>query len=124
MDHIYGGGGNGSMPQLEARPWAGPPSRPNGIYIPRFRNVTEKMTNGFIRGYGYQGGSSPSFNWGAPGFGASYKNALRQGEWSMGMAVWAECLARKENYVEIDRERVDAWHSHPQNARGVRRQRT
>ena len=25
------------------------------------------------------------------------------------MSMWAECLARKENYVEIDRERVDAW---------------
>ena len=23
--------------------------------------------------------------------------------------LWAECLARKENYVEIDRDRVDAW---------------
>jgi len=27
----------------------------------------------------------------------------------MSMSMWAECLARKENYVEIDRERVDAW---------------
>jgi glucoside 3-dehydrogenase (cytochrome c) catalytic subunit len=23
--------------------------------------------------------------------------------------LWGECLARKENYVEIDRDRVDAW---------------
>jgi choline dehydrogenase-like flavoprotein len=71
--------------------------------------VKEKTTNGFIRGYGYQGGSSPEFNFGAPGFGATYKQAIRQGEWHMGLGLWAECLARKENYVEIDRERVDAW---------------
>jgi len=109
MDHIYGGGAAGRMPEMEAKPWAGPPSRPNGIYVPRFRNVKEKTTNGFIRGYGYQGGSSPSFNGGAKGFGASYKNAVRQGEWHINLGLWAECLARKENYVEIDRERVDAW---------------
>jgi choline dehydrogenase-like flavoprotein len=109
MDHIYGGGAGGAMPGLEAKPWAGPPRRPNGIYVPRFRNVKEKTTNGFIRGYGYQGGSAPEFNFGAPGFGASYKQAIRQGDWHIGLGLWAECLARKENYVEIDPDRVDAW---------------
>ena len=109
MDHIYGGGAQGEMPEIEARPWAGPPRRPNGIYVPRFRNVKEKTTNGFIRGYGYQGGSSPSFNWSAPGFGAAYKRAVRNGAWRIDLGLWAECLARKENYVEIDRDRVDAW---------------
>ena len=61
MDHIYGGGAAGEMPISEAAPWAGPPEAPNGIYVPRFRNVKERSTNGFIRGYGYQGGSSPGF---------------------------------------------------------------
>ncbi|PYT13211.1 MAG: GMC family oxidoreductase [Acidobacteria bacterium] len=109
MDHIYQGGASGTMPALEARPWAGPPQRPNGIYIPRFRNVKEKETNGFIRGYGYQGGGSPTFDMGASGFGAAYKDAVRQGTWNIGITAWCECLARKENYVEIDPERVDAW---------------
>lgn len=109
MDHIYGGGASGTQPNLEARPWAGMPQRPNGIYIPRFRNVKEKQTNGFIRGYGYQGGSAPAFNWGAPGFGAKYKEAVRGGEWNITANLWGECLARYENKVEIDRNRVDAW---------------
>lgn len=109
MDHIYQGGATGIMPMLEAKPWAGMPRRPNGIYIPRFRNVKEKMTNGFIRGYGYQGGSSPAFDFGAPGFGASYKEAVRKGTWRINISLWGECLARKENYVEIDKSRVDAW---------------
>ena len=78
MDHIYGGGASGLMPGLEARPWAGPPRRPNGIYVPRFRNVTEKTTNGFIRGYGYQGGSHPGFKFHAPGIGAAYKEKVRR----------------------------------------------
>ena len=111
MDHIYQGGASGIMSMLEARAWAGPPRRPNGIYVPRFRNVKdgETETNGFIRGYGYQGGSSPGFNFGAPGFGASYKDAVRNGFWSINLGLWGECLARKENYVEIDNDRVDAW---------------
>jgi choline dehydrogenase-like flavoprotein len=109
MDHIYTGGASGIMPMFEAKPWAGMPRRPNGIYIPRFRNVNEKMTNGFIRGYGYQGGSSPSFNFGAPGFGKSYKEAVREGHWGISIGLWGECLARKENSVEIDSSRVDTW---------------
>ncbi|MBL8174072.1 MAG: GMC family oxidoreductase [Bryobacterales bacterium] len=109
MDHIYQGGASGIMPQLEAKPWAGMPRRPNGIYIPRFRNIQEKETNGFIRGYGYQGGSSPSFSMGAPGFGAAYKDAVRKGFWGISINLWGECLARKENYVEIDKNKVDAW---------------
>lgn len=110
MDHIYQGGAGGIMPMPETKAWAGPPSRPNGIYVPRFRNVKEKETNGFIRGYGYQGGSSPNFNMGAPGFGAAYKNAVRDtGQWGINVTAWCECLARKENYVEIDKDHVDAW---------------
>jgi choline dehydrogenase-like flavoprotein len=109
MDHIYGGGAAGELPMLEARAWSGPPRRPNGIYIPRFRNVQEKTTNGFIRGYGYQGGSSPGFDMGAPGFGAAFKEAVRQGRWNIQVGVWGECLARRENYVELDPDTVDAW---------------
>ncbi len=109
MDHIYQGGASGTLPMLEAKPWAGMPRRPNGIYIPRFRNVKEKSTNGFIRGYGYQGGSTPSFDYNAPGFGAGYKDAVRKGQWGIQIGMWGECLARKENYVEIDRNKVDAW---------------
>jgi choline dehydrogenase-like flavoprotein len=109
MDHHYQGGAGGVMPMPEAKPWAGAPRRPNGIYIPRFRNVKENNTNGFIRGYGYQGGSSPGFDMGAAGFGAAYKDAVRNGHWNINISAWCECLPRRENYVEIDRDRVDAW---------------
>ena len=109
MDHIYQGGATGEMSEPETKPWAGMPRRPNGIYIPRFRNVKEKMTNGFIRGYGYQGGGNVNFQMNAPGFGASYKDAVRQGAASVGVSLWGECLPRMENRVEIDRSRVDAW---------------
>lgn len=110
MDHIYGGGAAGEMPMLQANAWYGPPRRPNGIYIPRFRNIKEKTTNGFIRGYGYQGSSMPQFAMDAPGFGAEFKKAVRdQGKWVTSLGLWGECLPRHENYVEIDRNAVDAW---------------
>ncbi|HZS50277.1 MAG TPA: GMC oxidoreductase, partial [Bryobacterales bacterium] len=109
MDHIFEGGAEGEFPMLEANPWEGPPRRPNGIYIPRFRNITEKSTNGFIRGYGYQGRSSPVFDYDAPGFGAGYKQAVRKGVWRVNLGLFGECLARKENYVELDKDVVDAW---------------
>lgn len=109
MDHIYQGGAAGVMPDLEAKPWVGMPRRPNGIYVPRFRNVKDKQTNGFIRGYGYQGGSMPVFNYGAPGFGKAYKEAVHEGRWTINIGAWGECLARKENYAEIDKGKVDAY---------------
>ncbi|MEJ7604940.1 MAG: GMC family oxidoreductase [Bryobacteraceae bacterium] len=97
------------MPNIEAKPWVGMPRRPNGIYIPRFANIKEKETNGFIRGYGYQGGSTPGFNYGAPGFGKEYKSAVHQGRWGINIGMWGECLARKQNYVELEKDKVDAY---------------
>jgi choline dehydrogenase-like flavoprotein len=109
MDHIYQGGASGLMPMFEAKPWAGAPRRPNGIYVPRFRNIKEKMTNGFIRGYGYQGGSTPSFMMNSPGFGKSYKEAVRNGQYTISLGLWGECLARYENQVTLDRGKRDAY---------------
>lgn len=108
MDHFTGFGASGRMPMLESRPWAGPPHRPNGIYVIRFRNVTERHPD-FIRGYGYQGGSQPEFAFDAEGFGEDYKEAVKRGEWSISLGGFGECLARWENNCELDKNVVDAW---------------
>ena len=110
MDHIYQGGASGVMPDLEAKPWAGMPSRPNGIYVPRFRNIDRTHTDGMIRGYGYQGRISARHNQAAKGFGAAYKQAVHdEAEWRAGLGAWCECLPRYENYVSLNRDRPDAW---------------
>jgi len=110
MDHIYQARASGELPGLETAPWSGPPRRPNGIYIPRFRNIDRTQTNGMIRGYGYEGRSSPSFTMNAPGFGAGFKNAVREtGAWRTSLTAFCECLPRYENYAEIDKDRTDAW---------------
>ncbi|HEY1472204.1 MAG TPA: GMC family oxidoreductase [Candidatus Acidoferrum sp.] len=110
MDHHMGAGASGIMPGHENKIPFG--NRPNGIYIPRFRNVSTKQKE-FLRGYGYQGGSDrEDWNRGltAAGFGADFKHALRKpGPWRMGMGGFGECLPAHSNFVEIDKETVDAW---------------
>jgi hypothetical protein len=63
-------------------------NRPNGIYIPRFRNVKSKHKD-FLRGYGYQGSGSCE-NWyrglNKIGIGADFKNSLKlPGKWRLGI---------------------------------------
>jgi len=110
MDHIFGGGAAGEMPDLGGKPWTGPPRRPNGMYVPRFRNIDRTHTNGIIRGYGYQGGSSMRFNMGAPGFGKKYKEAVHDSPgWRTGFGAWCETLPQYENRAEIDPDLKDAY---------------
>jgi choline dehydrogenase-like flavoprotein len=110
MDHVVGGGASGQLPDMKIPPNANEPQRPNGIYIPRFRNTpSAKKHSQFIRGYGYQGGAGPEFNFGAEGYGTSFKGAVKQGVYSISMGAFGESLARWDNYIEIDSNLKDAW---------------
>ena len=114
MDHIWvAGGASGEFPELaakERRPTVDGPHRPDGIYVIRFRNTKDgPKDKRFLRGYGFQGGGSTDFNWSAPGFGAEFKKSLLDPVVSMGLAGFGECLPYYENYVEIDRNVVDAF---------------
>jgi choline dehydrogenase-like flavoprotein len=111
MDHPFGAGANGTLPGMEDRKTFG--NRPNGVYVPRFRNVTDKHPQ-FVRGYGFQG-SAARTDWrrGAttPGFGAEFKNALLNslGPWRFGMGGWGECLPRPDNCVALHPTLEDKW---------------
>jgi choline dehydrogenase-like flavoprotein len=110
MDHTMGGGARGEMPGMTDKWVYG--RRPHGIYLPRFRNVTEQHPD-FLRGYAYQGGATRA-GWGRgndmPGFGADFKHALRTpGPWRMNLYGFGECLPRESNYITLDPEQVDAW---------------
>ncbi len=112
MDHITGGGASGELPELTAPPVFDQPHRPDGIYVPRFRNLlTGPQQRAYLRGFGYQGGGGAGgFNFNAPGFGADYLRGLRRtGGAYLGIGAFGECLARWDNYVELDPERVDAF---------------
>lgn len=108
MDHVTGFGASGELPGIDPRPWEGPPRRPNGIYVIRFRNVTDRHPD-FIRGYGYQGGADSGWNYGSEGYGRSFKAKVRHGAYGAGIGGFGECLPRFENYCELDKNVVDAW---------------
>ncbi len=111
MDHCFGAGAIGGLPGMRQHKTFG--HRPNGIYVPRFRNVRERHTD-FVRGYGFQGSAS-RWDWrrgaSTPGFGADFKRALLRdpGPWRFGMGGFGECLPRRENFVRLDPTLKDKW---------------
>jgi len=110
MDHVVGGGAGGRLDNFRVLPNANEPARPNGIYVPRFRNTPKSGKHArFIRGYGYQGGAEANFNFGAEGYGSIYKKAVKDGMYSVGLGAFGESLARWDNYVAIDPNLKDAW---------------
>jgi len=112
MDHIMGGGASGRIDGPADRDTIG--NRPNGIYVPRFRNLGAGSPKAkFLRGYGFQGGGGRS-DWGRgveqAGFGADFKKSLRRpGPWGFSLYGFGEMLPKEENAVEIDKTKVDAW---------------
>jgi len=110
MDHIKAGGARGTISGNENRTMIG--RRPNGIYVPRFRNVKTRQAE-FIRGYGFEGGANQQ-GWqrgiAQAGFGPEFKKSLRQpGPWQFTFLGYGECLPNHNNYVELDKEKVDAY---------------
>ncbi|HEY3129605.1 MAG TPA: GMC family oxidoreductase [Acidobacteriota bacterium] len=111
MDHVMGGGASGILPMLKnVADTRG--NRPNGIYVARFRNIDSKHDK-FLRGYGFQGSAHESkwgHAYGTPGFGASFKKAVKENHpWFINLGGFGECLGKFENYCELDKEKVDAW---------------
>jgi choline dehydrogenase-like flavoprotein len=114
MDHHFRCGASGKHDVFADQYYKG--RRPNGVYIPRFRNLDKATTHkDFLRGYGYQGGASRE-NWMRGvreldlGLGADLKAALiKPGPWQMGITAFGECLPYADNRVTLDRENRDKW---------------
>jgi len=112
MDHHFKAGAIGVYDGFEDKYYKG--RRPNGIYIPRFRNIdkeTDQKT--FKRGYGYQGGASRS-DWRETiaefGYGKELKeNILKPGKWRMALQGFGECLPYHDNKMTLDYEKLDEW---------------
>jgi choline dehydrogenase-like flavoprotein len=114
MDHTYSISVGGLVPGVANYPYNFDDGRANGIYIPKFRNVTERHPK-FIRGYGIQGsvrrGMLPANLRSIPGFGSEFKAMVRdpKGPAPFGISAFGEMLPRKENRVTIDPNVKDAW---------------
>ena len=84
--------------------------RPNGIYIPRFRNVWDKHPD-YLRGFGFQGSASRE-GWeskkGQPGFGADFKKSITAlGGWKMAFYGFGEILPYHDNKVQLNPNKFD-----------------
>ncbi len=86
--------------------------RPNGFYIPRYRNLGSEKRD-YIRGIGYQGGAG-RLGWTRlmldTALGADLKQqAATPGPWRIGMGAFGEILPNHANRVTLDRTRKDKW---------------
>ena len=110
MDHHSGARGRAVLPGNLDKYYLG--RRPNGFYIPRFRNHTEEG-EGFVRGYGYQGGAYRQ-SWGRgqyqKGIGKDAKAELQQpGPWQIGVIAFGEVLPNEANHVRLHANKTDKW---------------
>lgn len=110
MDHLYALTVAGILLKGPSTYYHG--RRPTGLYIPRFRNVTEPGE--FLRGYGYQGGAQ-RIGWrsaalGAAGIGAELKQRVRKlGPWMVYISGFGEMLPNPENRVTLNANQTDKW---------------
>ena len=110
MDHHFKIGATGTWEGDEDKYYIG--RRPNGIYIPRYRNIGNDKRD-YVRGFGYQGSGSRS-GWnrgiGDLSFGADYKESLTHpGPWGMALSGFGETLPYHENKMYLDAKTKDKW---------------
>ncbi len=110
MDHMYALSTAGILRSGPDTYYKG--RRPTGIYIPRYRNVTEE-SDGYVRGYGFQGGASriggrPRA--GEAGIGAELKEkGHKLGPWMVFISGFGEMLPDPNNRVTLHPTRKDKW---------------
>jgi choline dehydrogenase-like flavoprotein len=108
MDHNKPGNSNASVEGHLDKAYTG--RRPNGFYIPRYRNVGKDKRD-YLRGFGYQGRAArSSYNRlnDTPLFGEELKKAAQHpGPWTIGMTAFGEILPYHENHMKLDRTKKD-----------------
>ncbi len=112
MDHHLGVGAAGKFDGFSDKYYSG--RKPNGIYLPRFRNLGgESNRTDYTRGFGYQGGAGRG-NWEESiaelSHGADLKEAiLKPGGWTFGMGGFGEVLPYQDNRFTLDYDKLDQW---------------
>ena len=112
MDHHLGVGARGISDKHKDKYYIG--GRPNGHYLPRFRNLGGKTNmKDFIRGYGYQGGGSRGA-WKEYSkeiaYGADFKKSiLKPGNWGISLGGFGEILPYHDNKMTLDYNKKNKW---------------
>jgi choline dehydrogenase-like flavoprotein len=110
MDHHFRLGAAGDIEGLGDKYYYG--RRPNGFYIPRYRNVGNDKRD-YLRGFGYQGGASRE-DWSRAvaelGVGGAFKDmAAQPGDWTIGSTAFGEMLPDHKNKISLDPTKKDKW---------------
>ncbi len=83
--------------------------RPTSVYIPRFKNVTEKDP-AFLRGYHFGANASRNREVPGTGIGAAFKESMTvPGGWHVGMYAFGECLPYADNRITLHKDKKDRW---------------
>ena len=113
MDHHFKVGASGRIDGYDDKYYKG--RRPNGIYVPRFRNIDKASTQkDYVRGFGYQGRASRE-EWSRgvaelARFGEELKaDLIEPGPWRFGIGSWGECLPYHDNKMYLDDKVRDKW---------------
>ncbi len=113
MDHHFKVGATGMSDAFADRYYKG--NRPNGIYVPRFRNLNKETTRkDYLRGFGYQGSGS-RVDWTRQIkelslFGSKFKaDMIAPGPWRFGIGSWGECLPYHDNKLTLNDRLRDKW---------------
>jgi choline dehydrogenase-like flavoprotein len=109
MDHNYRGHINGEYDGFKDLYTYG--RRPNGVYIPRFRNVGSDVRKDYLRGFAIAaGGSRRTGDYSVDTIGAPMKEALTEpGVWDIWMNGMGECLPYHENKIALSATKKDQW---------------
>lgn len=110
MDHHKHAGASALVEGFDDQYYSG--RRPGGLYVPRFRNITEKRTD-YLRGFGLMGGASRS-GWssgvGSDAIGADLKELVQTpGPWSVDLLGYGECMPYQENRITLSTDQKDKW---------------
>ncbi|HEY9046521.1 MAG TPA: GMC family oxidoreductase [Ohtaekwangia sp.] len=110
MDHHKFAGASAIIEGFDDQYYYG--RKPNGIYIPRFRNLDKKETN-YIRGFGIMGGAGRQGWRGyleSDSIGEALKQAVQTpGPWSMWLSGFGECLPYQDNRVTLNTTQKDKY---------------
>ncbi len=110
MDHHKQAGASADIDGFEDNYYYG--RRPNGIYIPRFKNINRKEER-YIRGFGMMG-SAGRKGWQnaltTDSIGAELKSAVQTpGPWGISIQGYGECLPYVDNRVTINKDQKDKF---------------
>jgi choline dehydrogenase-like flavoprotein len=108
MDHHSRVGASGKVEDFEDKTTFG--RRPNGIFIPRYRNTgTDKRS--YIRGFDYQGGGGQGKGEASDeSFGAAFKQSQTEfGSWYFSLSAFGETLPYENNRITLHSSKTDQY---------------